>query len=80
MIRLWKASTLKLISSALKDQVSFNKMIEDRLACLIALVPPVDNAKAVVMRGVRPLTTRPILTIQDPRKPRKRVKIATTSR
>jgi hypothetical protein len=39
------------LSSAFKDQVSFNKMIETQLAQLVTMVPPVENAKAVVMKG-----------------------------
>jgi hypothetical protein len=42
--------------SALKDQVSFNKMIKDQLAHLVAFVPLVENAKEVVTRGGK--TTR----------------------
>jgi hypothetical protein len=39
------------LSSALKDQLSFNEMIETQLAQLVASVPPVENAKAVVTGG-----------------------------
>jgi hypothetical protein len=31
--------------------LSFNKMIETSLAQIAAMVPPVENAKVVVMRG-----------------------------
>jgi hypothetical protein len=37
--------------STLKSQLSFNKMIETSLAQIAAMVPPVENAKVVVMRG-----------------------------
>jgi hypothetical protein len=38
-------------SSALKNQLSFNKMIETHLSQIVVLVPLVENAKAVVTRG-----------------------------
>jgi hypothetical protein len=43
-------------SSALKNQLSFNKMIETHLSQIVVLVPLVENAKAVVTRGGK--TTR----------------------
>jgi hypothetical protein len=54
-------------------------MIEDRLAHLVTLVPPSENAKVVVTRGGKTTRDPPTLTMQEPRKARKRVKIATTS-
>jgi hypothetical protein len=46
-------SIINSLSSALKIQLSFNKMIETQLAQLAAMVPPVENAKAVVTRGCK---------------------------
>jgi hypothetical protein len=47
------------LSSALKDQVSLNKMIEDRLDHLIAFIPSIEKAKAVVTRGAKPTRDSP---------------------
>jgi preprotein translocase subunit Sec63 len=69
-------SKIEALSSSIKNQLSFNKMIETKIAQIVATIPSDNNGKilgqpinsleninTVTTRGVNPLVIHQILTI-----------------
>jgi hypothetical protein len=52
------------LSSAIKNQHSFNKMIEPQIAQLVATVPPTDKCKILGNRKILKLQILSIVTMQ----------------
>ena len=52
------------LSSAIKNQHSFNKMIESQIAQLAATVPPTDKGKIPGNRKIKKLQILSIFTMQ----------------